>query len=287
MTSAAARYTLVLGTVLTLGVSTVAAADAAASAERPYWRKNLFKRILGDQKYLVTEWWPAEFRRPRFSAPLGAAVVAAAGSSSGGVDRRSQRWFENWTDGHAHGAARFFSQIGDGGPVLLAVGGTYLVSRWTGSERGQRVASLSAEALIDGAIYSTLLKRLTRRTRPANGGTGQFFVSNPEGGESATSFPSGHATGAFAVAAVLSREFREKRWVPWVARGTATLIALSRVGLGRHFPSDVMFGAVLGDSVGRAVMERGGDGGDARLHGRVEPLVAPDGRIGLGYRRSW
>lgn len=57
------------------------------------------------------------------------------------------------------------------------------------------------------------------------------------------SFPSGHATIAWAMVIVLSRH--EPRW-----RGMfyilASLISLSRIFLGVHYPLDVMGGSVLG-----------------------------------------
>jgi len=100
------------------------------------------------------------------------------------------------------------------------------------------------------------LKKFSRRTRPFNGGTGEFFVSDPPPGQSNGSFPSGHASGVFAVATVFAHEFRDSRWVPWVAYGSAGLIALSRVSLGRHFPTDIVTGAILGNSIGRMVSHR-------------------------------
>ncbi|MEO6394294.1 MAG: phosphatase PAP2 family protein [Devosia sp.] len=57
------------------------------------------------------------------------------------------------------------------------------------------------------------------------------------------SFPSAHATTAFALAAVLG--FLSVRWfVPGLV--LAIVVALSRVALGFHSPSDVLAGAVLG-----------------------------------------
>jgi membrane-associated phospholipid phosphatase len=59
------------------------------------------------------------------------------------------------------------------------------------------------------------------------------------------SFPSGHTTEAFAMAAALSLLFRKKEiMIPvyiW-----AFLVAYSRMALGVHYPSDVLFGAALG-----------------------------------------
>jgi undecaprenyl-diphosphatase len=66
------------------------------------------------------------------------------------------------------------------------------------------------------------------------------------------SFPSGHATTAFATAVVLAA------WYPRQAVGfvgLAALVGLSRILLGAHFPSDVLAGALLGSGVALAVYQ--------------------------------
>jgi undecaprenyl-diphosphatase len=60
---------------------------------------------------------------------------------------------------------------------------------------------------------------------------------------SSWSFPSGHAATAFACATVLS-VFAPRWRVPFFL--LATLIALSRVYNGVHYPTDVVAGALLG-----------------------------------------
>lgn len=258
--------------------------------DRPHWRKNLFKRFLTDQKFLATTWWPAESRRYDFSIPLVLAVAGASGSSSssGSVDLSWQRSVEAWTVGGRRDVAEAFTFLGDSETAAVLLGSTYLVSRWAGNVRMQRTASLSSEALLNTALYTGLLKRLTRRTRPASAGVGQFFVQRPARGQAATSFPSGHASGAFAVAAVFAWEFRDKRWVPWVAYGTASLVAASRVSLGRHFPSDVLAGAVLGRSIGRMVAHRSSGEDGSRPWNRLEPIYEPRNKgFGIGYRHAW
>jgi undecaprenyl-diphosphatase len=57
------------------------------------------------------------------------------------------------------------------------------------------------------------------------------------------SFPSGHATTAFALAACIG--FLSARWF-WPAIAFALVIGVSRVALGAHYPSDVLAGAILG-----------------------------------------
>jgi membrane-associated phospholipid phosphatase len=57
-------------------------------------------------------------------------------------------------------------------------------------------------------------------------------------------FPSGHASAAFATAAILERHFGYRgAWPTWII---AAYVAASRLADNRHFLSDVMFGSALG-----------------------------------------
>jgi undecaprenyl-diphosphatase len=78
------------------------------------------------------------------------------------------------------------------------------------------------------------------RPRPYEGHAGvHLFVSaSPD-----PSFPSDHAAVAFAIAISI---FLRNRRLGLVAIAMAAAIALSRVVVGTHYPSDVMAGAVLG-----------------------------------------
>ncbi|HMQ51866.1 MAG TPA: phosphatase PAP2 family protein [Anaerolineae bacterium] len=75
------------------------------------------------------------------------------------------------------------------------------------------------------------------------------------------SFPSGHAAAAFSVAMVVALWFQRWTWSGGALLG-ATLIAVSRLYLGVHYPSDVLGGALLGASIGAMVYG---------LFGRPEP----------------
>jgi undecaprenyl-diphosphatase len=57
------------------------------------------------------------------------------------------------------------------------------------------------------------------------------------------SFPSGHAAGAFVMATVL-RHFYPQFGIPFYLG--ASTISLSRIYNGVHYPSDVLFGSLLG-----------------------------------------
>lgn len=76
-------------------------------------------------------------------------------------------------------------------------------------------------------------------------------VRTPAGKERSFSLPSTHATLAFAGASILSDAYPS--WT-WPAYGWATLVAVSRVYNGVHYPSDVLAGAFLG--IGAARLSR-------------------------------
>ncbi len=92
-------------------------------------------------------------------------------------------------------------------------------------------------------IVELVLKPLVGRVRPDEF-MGAIIVGN---GADGYSFPSGHATIAFAMAVVLSR--KEPRWKPWLFL-LAALIAFSRIFLGKHYPLDVIAGGLLGWGIG-------------------------------------
>jgi membrane-associated phospholipid phosphatase len=106
-------------------------------------------------------------------------------------------------------------------------------------------------SILAGGIATPLLKWTAGRSRP-NTGEGAY-ASDPFSGNA--SFPSGHATNAFAVASVFAAH--SDGWlVPTIAYTLATGVAVSRVHDNVHFASDVIAGAVIGTAVGRSIVAR-------------------------------
>lgn len=101
--------------------------------------------------------------------------------------------------------------------------------------------AVSAALLVDLLLCNVLLKPLVARPRP--------YTFRPEltllvKAPRDFSFPSGHAAASFAAASALLYS-KCRGWIP--ATALAAAIALSRLYLYVHYPSDVICGAVLGN----------------------------------------
>jgi len=92
--------------------------------------------------------------------------------------------------------------------------------------------------LATASLFSWSIKNTIERPRPWH--MYAFIEKKTSGG--GWSFPSGHTTGAFAVAFSMSIAFRRKRWMMPVLLGWASVVGYSRMDLGVHYPSDVLGG---------------------------------------------
>ena len=103
---------------------------------------------------------------------------------------------------------------------------------------------LAATGLVSLAIYR-LLKRWIRRPRPYASHHGIIARVSPL---DQFSFPSGHTLHAAAFSIIAISYYPALAWllIPF-----SVLVALSRVVLGLHYPSDVLAGAALGAIIAR------------------------------------
>lgn len=114
-------------------------------------------------------------------------------------------------------------------------------------ERLTRVAHAAVfffAAIAVSGIIVQAIKHLVGRARPTLLRQVGSFSFHPFSWPNAyASFPSGHTASAFAAATALS--LLAPRWrLVWFAAATA--IALSRVVVGQHYPTDILAGAALG-----------------------------------------
>lgn len=121
-----------------------------------------------------------------------------------------------------------------------------LLISWTKGGRRGKIAVIGVLLLIlvaDQTGYR-LLKEFFARPRPC---VALSDVITPLGCTGTYSFPSNHALNNFAAAMFFYKLFPKLKWALFI---TATLIAISRVYLGLHYPSDIIGGAIIGLAFG-------------------------------------
>jgi undecaprenyl-diphosphatase len=122
--------------------------------------------------------------------------------------------------------------------IVLLAAAFLAKGRFTSVKARHGVVAAGLSALLALAV-AHLISGMWDRPRPFEAHHVHLFVA-PSGDPS---FPSDHATAAFAIAVAL---LLRNRRIGWVALTMATVISISRVAVGVHYPSDVLGGAVIG-----------------------------------------
>ncbi|MGH9682418.1 MAG: phosphatase PAP2 family protein [Candidatus Acidiferrales bacterium] len=217
--------------------------------------KQLPWNILRDEKRIWL--FPLQVGRGEHLFP----TVSVVGVTTGLIvaDKYDTPYFVHTTD--FHGFSRVFSGTTTGAAIAIVPASFYIVGLVRKDSYAEQTALLAAEAYAASAIPHVAAKLVTRRFRPLDVPPNQFsdtfFRSHVSIFGKGSSFPSGHATGAFSIATVIAERYRNHRWVPWVAYGAAGLISFSRIPAKEHFPSEVFFGAALGYAIARYDVMRG------------------------------
>jgi undecaprenyl-diphosphatase len=105
------------------------------------------------------------------------------------------------------------------------------------------VMPLLANILASGVVVTQLSKHLLDRDRPSN----LWYAIAQEDWHS-HSFPSGHTTTSFSVAVTLLLMTRgsKREWIGWSSLVWASMVGVSRIYRGVHWPTDVLGGACAG-----------------------------------------
>ncbi len=136
----------------------------------------------------------------------------------------------------------FLTELGDGGALWIAVAVLFLIFPKT-RKAGLAMSLALILMLLTGNIG---LKNIVARARPCHIYPDlEMLVEIPN----SYSFPSGHTSSAFAV--VFAMIFIGSRAWKW-ALGLACAIALSRMYVFVHFPTDILGGIALGLACGYA-----------------------------------
>lgn len=228
----------------------VASSDPSAESDEPQWRESNVGVLLRD--FLVDEgrMWSSPFHAKNYGSHsmekyglpfilASSALIATDRYSTGAIPSVHSQTFI-WSGR--------VSQIGAPYTLAAATATLFLVSRAAGEDHLTETGMLSLEALAHSQLIGLALKEVTQRERPADPVQSDSFW---EGG---SSFPSGHATGSFAVATVFAYEYGDDHLVvPIVGFSLASVVAAARVSGRKHWVSDVFVGSALGFMEGRYV----------------------------------
>jgi len=156
----------------------------------------------------------------------------------------------------------------------------YLVGRTNHNARARETGLLAAEALLDTGIVVAALKTVSQRQRPpVDHASGEFF-------DRGTSFPSGHAANAWALATVVAKEYGQHRpLVRFGAYGIATAVSLSRYTGTNHFLSDILIGSAIGYGIGSYVYREHHDSSLDNESGRSRKRASPSQDCSLRSRQ--
>ncbi len=184
-----------------------------------YWQKST-QSILSNQK---NRWI------------LGAAALAALGATQ--IDMNVKNYAQ--TKGLLSEQVSHFGDKygGDWGHWILwgSILSSSLISK-DSQDIIQSKMQVSTFAMLTNGLITYGMKRAFGRVRP-NGGC-------------CKSFPSGHTSHSFTIAAIARDLYGNE--IGALTYGVATLVAVSRINDNKHYLSDVIFGAALGTAIGRA-----------------------------------
>jgi undecaprenyl-diphosphatase len=162
------------------------------------------------------------------------------------LDERVLRFLR--TRGHTRARERRverFSRLGEHSAVWLAIGAGGIALDGARRARWRRATAVVGSTY----VLNTALKYAVGRRRPTLPGLPPLTSTPTE-----LSFPSAHASTSFAGALAYAR-----LGLPAPALyGLAGSLALSRLYLGVHYPSDVLAGALLGTGVAWCTTRTGG-----------------------------
>lgn len=132
------------------------------------------------------------------------------------------------------------TRLGNGGLIWIALAVILLIPKKT-----RKTGCMAALSLLGSLIINNLiLKNLTARIRPYEIINGLVpIIRKPTD----YSFPSGHTASSFAAACILYRKLPKRFGIPILM--LAVLIGFSRLYVGVHYPSDVLFGIISGAGI--------------------------------------
>lgn len=165
---------------------------------------------------------------------------------------------ENFTGSQSDAISQYTDIFGEELFIVPSIALTYAVGAIDRNPRLKNLSLATLQSFIFAEVASAGIKVLTCRERPTASSQNPTVDSQswlgPFASFESTSFVSGHATRAFAMATTVAGFYPEKRWVGIVSYSLATMTSVGRVISKEHWMSDVIVGAALGYFIGRGVV---------------------------------
>lgn len=152
------------------------------------------------------------------------------------IDKPISLFFSNIRTPFLNSVMLFLSKIGNFYTALILL--IIVLISFEFSKKDKKYLPAIFFSLLISSLLVYLLKNIFQRQRP--------YETLPIQGleqKSDFSFPSGHANAVFSLVPFMNLHFKKLRWL-WLA--FSVLVAISRIYLGSHYLSDVIFSVITG-----------------------------------------
>jgi membrane-associated phospholipid phosphatase len=245
------NFTFLLIAVLSCFTLPAAASDTTASQKAgvPQIIITAGKTLVCDGVSVITS--PLHWKTKEW-CQAGAVTAITAGLYCN--DQEIKDWAQRNRNSTTDNASFAFRQAGEGFVVVPVLAAWWLGGTLFKNDRASNSALLCLESAgLSGAITHTL-KLSLHRHRPFESDRYNVW-DGPALSLDNNSFPSGHATTAFAWATIVAGVYNQTPLVGVSAYSLALLCALSRINDNQHWASDVFFGAALGWATSQMILK--------------------------------
>ncbi|MCG8485696.1 MAG: phosphatase PAP2 family protein [Clostridia bacterium] len=247
------KYYTILGLLL-LSISSVAQYTPEPPQIKKYENgKEYFNSYLDDTKDLITSpfrWTKKDWIIAGTTVGIGAIVYAFDDNIRDLIQKNRTDFANTFLDNVAE-------PFGKGLYAIPIVTGLYLHGTIANNEKSKRVAMDAVKTYVLTVATVAVMKYTFKRHRPHhNVETDPRKWDGPFGDSQYKSFPSGHTAVAFSLATYFSLAYKDKLWVGITSYTMASLVGFQRIHSDNHWASDVLFGAVIGWSIGKLVFNK-------------------------------
>lgn len=248
--------------ILCLSLLSASFQDALCGQETPDSSRlngSYFQRFGSDFKNVIVS--PGHWGKKdvlAFSVLLGTAGMLYA------LDQDLYDGVQELKSSGTRDTSKIISKFGNGGYLTGLIAVLYVSGEACDSAGLRKTALLGMESFLTTSAIVLSMKVIFGRARPNTDKPSNYFRPfSFSTGE--TSFPSGDAAGAFAVATTIAEQ-TDGFIADALAYGLAGLVAFFRVHDEKHWPSDVFVGSALGYFIAKKISALNRKNSSGQLH---------------------